>query len=55
MKVLIHSDTNAWQIQDQALVAMAKSGFVFFDYINKRVVPMPEAFFRKFENVNWIG
>ena len=39
--------------RDQELVAMAKSGFVFFDYIHKRVVPMPEAFSRKFERVNW--
>ena len=39
--------------QDQALVAMAKSGFVFFDYINKRVVAMPKAFHSKFERVNW--
>lgn len=31
---------------------MAKSGFVFFDYVNKRVVPMPEAFSRQFERVN---
>lgn len=37
--------------KDQALVAMAKSGFVFFDYSSKRVVPMPEAFSRKFERV----
>ncbi|OWW20636.1 thioesterase family protein [Noviherbaspirillum denitrificans] len=41
--------------KDQALVAMAKSGFVFFDYVNKRVVPMPEPFHRKFERVNWAG
>ncbi|HYD59803.1 MAG TPA: thioesterase family protein [Noviherbaspirillum sp.] len=41
--------------RDQALVAMAKSGFVFFDYLNTRVVPMPEAFFCKFERVNWAG
>lgn len=39
--------------KDQAQVAMAKSGFVFFDYIRKRVVPMPEAFYRKFERVSW--
>jgi acyl-CoA thioesterase FadM len=39
--------------RDQSLVAMAKSGFVFFDYVQKRVVPMPEAFFRKFAHVNW--
>ncbi|HJV74388.1 MAG TPA: thioesterase family protein [Noviherbaspirillum sp.] len=40
--------------RDNALVAMAKSGFVFFDYKAKRVVPMPEAFHRKFAEVNWI-
>lgn len=41
--------------QDQALVAMAKSGFVFFNYREKRVVPMPAAFHAKFPAVNWIG
>lgn len=40
--------------RDNALVAMAKSGFVFFNYKTKRVVPMPEAFHRKFAQVNWI-
>lgn len=40
---------------DNALVAMAKSGFVFFNYQSNKVVPMPEAFHRKFEKVNWIG
>jgi acyl-CoA thioesterase FadM len=39
--------------RDNALVAMAKSGFVFFDYKRGRVVAMPEAFHRKFERVNW--
>lgn len=39
---------------DQALVAMAKSGFVFFNYQIKKVVPMPEAFSRKFAKVNWV-
>ncbi len=39
---------------DNALVAMAKSGFVFFNYKTKQVVPMPEAFHRKFAKVNWI-
>lgn len=39
---------------DNALVAMAKSGFVFFNYKTKRVVPMPEEFHRKFSRVNWI-
>lgn len=40
---------------DNALVAMVKSGFVFFNYKSTRVVPMPEAFHRKFANVvNWV-
>lgn len=41
--------------RDNALVAMAKSGFVFFSYKDKRVVLMPEAFHRKFPKVNWIA
>jgi acyl-CoA thioesterase FadM len=41
--------------RDNALVAMAKSGFVFFNYKSKQVVPMPAAFHRKFTKVNWIG
>ena len=40
--------------QDQALVAMAKSGFVFFNYKNSQVVPMPEDFLAKFPRVNWL-
>ncbi len=40
---------------DGSLVAMAKSGFVFFDYKAGRVVPMPEAFSAKFPQVNWLG
>ena len=40
---------------DHALVAMAKYGFVFFNYKSKQVVPMPEAFHRKFAKVNWIA
>jgi acyl-CoA thioesterase FadM len=39
---------------DNALVAMAKSGFVFFNYQSGKVVPMPEAFHRKFAKVNWV-
>ena len=37
---------------DSALVAMAKSGFVFFDYRQSKVVPMPDAFNAKFPKVN---
>ena len=37
---------------DGTLVAMAKSGFVFFDYRQSKVVPMPESFSTKFPKVN---
>lgn len=40
---------------DQQLVAMAKSGFVFFNHKSKQVVPMPAAFHSKFAKVNWVG
>ena len=39
---------------DGTLVAMAKSGFVFFDYRSKKVVAMPERFSATFPKVNWI-
>lgn len=39
---------------DSVLVAMAKSGFVCYDYKSARVVPMPESFHRKFDRVNWL-
>lgn len=38
--------------QDGKLIAMAKSGFVFFDYQAGKVAPMPEAFRAKFPLVN---
>lgn len=41
--------------RDKTLVAMAKSGFIFFDYQNSRVVTMPAAFAAKFTQVNWVG
>ena len=40
---------------DGVLIAMAKSGFVFFNYRTKKVVPMPETFHRKFAKVNWVA
>lgn len=40
---------------DGTLIAMAKSGFVFYDYLNKRVVAMPSEFDAKFPKVNRIG
>lgn len=39
---------------DQALIALAKYGFVFFDYKNSRVKPMPDDFRAKFPKVNWL-
>ncbi|MEX6504468.1 thioesterase family protein [Pseudomonas zhanjiangensis] len=37
---------------DGVLVAMAKSGFVFFNYRRRQVVEMPAAFAAKFPGVN---
>jgi len=39
---------------DDTLIAMAKSGFVFYNYAQSRVVAMPEAFAGKFPRVNRI-
>jgi acyl-CoA thioesterase FadM len=39
---------------DGVLVAMAKSGFVFFNYQQGKVVAMPAAFSAKFPKVNWL-
>jgi len=38
--------------RDAKLVAMAKYGFVFFDYKTSQVTPMPDAFLAKFPMVN---
>ena len=40
--------------RDRKLIAMAKSGFVFFNYKSSQVVAMPEDFRNKFDRVNWI-
>jgi acyl-CoA thioesterase FadM len=40
--------------KDKTLVAMAKQGFVFYNYKLGEVVGMPEDFRGKFERVNWI-
>jgi acyl-CoA thioesterase FadM len=40
--------------RDRKLIAMAKSGFVFFNYKSSQVVMMPEEFRGKFDRVNWI-
>jgi len=39
---------------NQSLVAMAKSGFVFFDYRAAKVIAMPDDFKEKFSRVNYI-
>lgn len=39
---------------DATLIAMAKSGFVFFDYHAKQVVPMPAPFAARFPRVNQV-
>ena len=39
---------------DGKLVAMAKQGFVFYNYKTSQVVAMPEEFRAKFDRVNWI-
>ncbi|MCC2958321.1 thioesterase family protein [Massilia sp. IC2-477] len=40
--------------RDRKLIAMAKSGFVFFNYKTSQVVMMPEEFRGKFDRVNWV-
>ena len=40
--------------KDKALVAMAKSGFVFYNYKTSQVVAMSDEFRNKFDRVNWI-
>lgn len=40
--------------RDKTLVAMAKSGFVFFNYKTSQVVAMPDDFRTKFDRVNWV-
>ncbi|MEX5748377.1 thioesterase family protein [Massilia sp. X63] len=40
--------------RDRKLIAMAKSGFVFYNYKTSQVVMMPEEFRNKFDRVNWV-
>ena len=40
--------------RDRKLIAMAKQGFVFFNYKTSQVVIMPEDFRGKFDRVNWV-
>ena len=40
--------------KDKTLIAMAKSGFVFYNYKTSEVVVMPDDFRTKFPRANWI-
>jgi acyl-CoA thioesterase FadM len=40
--------------KDKKSVAMAKQGFVFFNYKTSQVVAMPDDFRAKFDRVNWV-
>lgn len=40
--------------RDGAMIAMAKSGFVFFNYRTHKVVRMADDFAAKFPRVNWV-
>ncbi|NRR32624.1 thioesterase family protein [Oxalobacteraceae bacterium] len=40
--------------RDATLIAMAKSGFVFFNYKLSQVMPIPEEFLAKFSRVNFL-
>lgn len=40
--------------KDKKSIAMAKQGFVFYNYKVSQVVAMPEEFKAKFERVNWV-
>jgi acyl-CoA thioesterase FadM len=40
--------------RDKTLIAMAKSGFVFFNYKTSQVVAMPDDFRNKFDRINWV-
>ena len=40
---------------DDRLIAMAKSGFVFYNYLESRVVPMPSEFEAQFPKVNRVA
>jgi acyl-CoA thioesterase FadM len=40
--------------KDKCTIALAKQGFVFFNYKTSQVVGMPDDFRNKFDRVNWI-
>ena len=40
--------------KDKTSIAMAKQGFVFYNYKTSQVVAMPDEFKAKFDRVNWV-
>jgi acyl-CoA thioesterase FadM len=40
--------------KDKCTIALAKQGFVFYNYKRSQVVGMPEEFRGKFDRVNWV-
>jgi acyl-CoA thioesterase FadM len=40
---------------DRKLIAMAKYGFVFFNYLSSQVIPMPDDFRAKFSHIHGLG
>lgn len=40
--------------RDRKLIALVKSGFVFYNYKSSQVCVMPDDFRAKFERVNWV-
>nr|WP_314546250.1 thioesterase family protein [uncultured Massilia sp.] len=40
--------------RDKCTIALAKQGFVFYNYKTSQVVGMPEEFRSKFDKVNWV-
>lgn len=40
--------------RDKCTIALAKQGFVFYNYKTSEVVGMPEEFRSKFDKVNWV-
>lgn len=40
--------------KDKCTIALAKQGFVFYNYKTSQVVGMPEEFRAKFDKVNWV-
>lgn len=40
--------------ETETLIALAKCGFVFYNYKERHIEPMPKGFHRNFPKVNWV-